>query len=241
MARHSSNLLCLLALSVLTISATSPPQAPQPATLACTLVLLKTGPRTEPLSDEERTTVFAGHFANMERLAREGHLLVAGPYGEERSDPMLRGIFVLDTGDRAEAERLAGTDPGFRAGVFALEYHGLVTTAPLREYLAAEMAAADADAAAGRKREPGEGGRSFVLLQGDGGEQALAALAGHPAVLFAARLDETRAFALLDAADPAAARTLLAPIADRLGTITLDSWFGSSRLTGLRDPASLRR
>src|SRR3972149_5787448 len=46
-------------------------------------------------------------------------------------------------------------------------------------------------------------------------------------------------FALLDATALATAKTLLAPVADRLGTITLDSWFGSARLTSLRDPASL--
>ena len=43
------------------------------------LVLLKTGPRTG-LSPEESRTVFAGHFGNMQRLAEERKLLVAGPY-----------------------------------------------------------------------------------------------------------------------------------------------------------------
>ncbi len=243
MTGQAAGIFALLALNVLASQAPQPPSPPVPAgaPLACTLVLLKTGPRTEPLSDEERSKVFAGHFANMERLARAGHLLIAGPYGEDKSDPTLRGIFVLGTGDRAEAQRLAGTDPTVQAGVFALEYHDLVTTAPLGDYLAAELAARDADAAAGKTRAPGEGGRLYVLLQAEAGERTLAALAGHTTVLLAARLDGTRAFALLDATDLATAKTLLAPAADRLGTITLDSWFGSARLTSLRDPASLRR
>jgi uncharacterized protein YciI len=217
-----------------------PPAPPPASALACTLVLLKTGPRTD-LGADERSTIFAGHFANMQRLAREGHLLLAGPYGKEKSDPTLRGIFVLSTGDRAVAERLAGTDPGAQAGVFALEFHDLVTAAPLRDFLAAELAAEDAAAAAGKKLAPGEGGRLYVLLQADAGAQALAALADHPAVLLAGRLDGTRAFAVLDALDPAAAKALLAPLAERIGPCTLDSWFASGRLASLRDPAALRR
>jgi uncharacterized protein YciI len=200
--------------------------------LDCTLVLLKTGPRTEPMSREQQNEVFRGHFANMERLAKEGRLLVAGPYGKQKSDPSLRGIFVLDTGDRDAARALAETDPGFTSRVFRFEYHALTTAAPLRECSAADLAAREAIRASGRTPQPGEGGRSYVLLTADGRE-AHEALTDLPGVLLLARLDRTRTFALLDAKDLDAAAPLLAPCELRLGSYTLDEWFGSGKLAEL--------
>lgn len=197
-----------------------------------TLVLLKTGPRTD-LDAEAQQEVFAGHFANMERLAREGHLLLAGPYGRKRSDPRLRGVFVFATGDRAEAERLAATDPGVQAGVFVAELHALRTAAPLEAMIAAEFAAQDARKAAGETPKPGDGGRSFVLLVADDGAAALAALAGNPAVLLSSRLDGQGAWIVLDAVDQAAAEALLAPIQAQLGPYHLDEWFATKLVAEL--------
>ena len=80
----------------------SPPPADQaPAEHGYTLVLLKTGPMSGQLPKEENDKLFAGHFSNMERMARAGQLVVAGPFGEKRHDPSLRGLFVLDTATRA--------------------------------------------------------------------------------------------------------------------------------------------
>lgn len=229
-----SRLAAFLLLVVLT-GCNSMPTAS--AELECTLVVLAAGPRTEPLTPEERTRVFGGHFANMERLSREGHLLVAGPYGKERTDPTWRGLFVLDTKDQARARQLAETDPGFVAGVFRLEYHSLTTTAPLRAHLARDLAAVDAIKATGRTPAPGEGGRGYVLLTATDGAAAGAALAKHPAVLLAARLDGTRAMFWLDAKDAAAARAAIADCTAALGTFTLDEWFGSGLLADLRGGA----
>lgn len=200
--------------------------------ISCTLVLLKTGARTD-LPAEERQSAFAGHFANMERLAKERNLLVAGPYGKERHDPALRGIFVLDTADRARARELAGTDPAVQAGIFTLEFHDLATTAPLRAFLAAELEKMVQAAREGRKPAPGEGGRGYVLLQAEDGDRARSALAGRPGVLVFARLDGMRAFAILDAKDLAAARELIGPVEDRLGPFVLDEWFASGGLARL--------
>ena len=56
------------------------------------LVVLKTGPTRVP-DGEARKAMFAGHFANMERLAKAGKLVIAGPFTE---DPQgWRGLFVL--------------------------------------------------------------------------------------------------------------------------------------------------
>lgn len=205
--------------------------------LQLTLVLLKTGPRTEPLSEAERGQVFGGHFGNMQRLARERQLLVAGPYGKQRSDPLLRGLFVLDTADRERARRLAETDPGFQAGVFALAYHDLSTTAPLRAVLAADQADLDAAQREGRTLAPGDGCRNYVLLTVEDGAAAERALTGHPAVLLTARLDGTRALVLLDAQDRAAAQAIVEPLRRELGAIRLDEWFATGHLAERPQPA----
>jgi uncharacterized protein YciI len=208
--------------------------AAESAPLDCTLVLIKTGPRKEPLTKEENTKIFAGHFGNMERMAREGHLLVAGPFGEQKSDATLRGLFVLDTGNRAKAIELAETDPGFQAGVFALAYHDLSTRAPLRECLASVMALSDAAKREGRERDPGEGIRGYVLLTAKAGEAAQAALSNLPGVLILASLDQQSAWAVLDAADVPAALKLVQPVAASLGECTFDAWYATGELAKMQ-------
>ncbi|HEX6812779.1 MAG TPA: YciI family protein [Planctomycetota bacterium] len=231
MLRHTSRSVLFVVLAA--SGCHTLPEAEPP--LACTLVLLKTGTRDEPLTAAENKQVFGGHFANMQRLAREGHLLLAGPYGKEKTDASLRGLFVLDTAERERAKALAETDPGFQAGVFAFEFHALETTAPLRAFLAAELAAQDEAERAGRKLQPGEGGRMYTLLTADDADAAAAALAGNPAVLLFARLDGKRAFAVLDAKDLEQARAVVAPVAARLGSHVLDAWFASGGLANLPD------
>lgn len=223
---------CVFGLLSLLVACQGSP-LPEPAAIDGTLVLIVTGPRQEPLSKEDSGKIFAGHFANMERLAKEGRLLVAGPFGKQKTDPKLRGLFVFDAKERTVAQALAETDPGFQAGVFAFEYHTLRTAAPLREFLAAEMAAQEEIAKSGRKPAPGEFGRPFVLLRAANGPAALRALAGRPGVAMTATLDGGEAFAVLVADDLAAAQALIGPFAAELGEVRLDEWFASRRLAEL--------
>jgi uncharacterized protein YciI len=195
-----------------------------------TLVRLETGPRTEPLTDAESREVFGGHFANMLRLQREGDLLLAGPFGKQKTDPRWRGLFVLATTDHERARQLAETDPGFAAGVFRFAFASFATDAPLAAMAAAELAAHDAAVAAGRTPKPGEGCRNYVWLTADRFADAAAVFAGDPAALLVARLDGGRAMVLLDANDRAAAAALVGPLAERIGPFTLDEWFGTDRL-----------
>src|SRR6187402_815215 len=74
--------------------------APEATLPRYTLVWIRTGPKSGTLSEEENRALFAGHFANMERLAKERKLLLAGPFGKQRHASDLRGLFVLDTTDR---------------------------------------------------------------------------------------------------------------------------------------------
>ena len=55
------------------------------------LVILKTGPHRVP-DGEARVAMFKGHFANMTRLAEEGKLALAGPFGDKNE---WRGMFIL--------------------------------------------------------------------------------------------------------------------------------------------------
>jgi uncharacterized protein YciI len=81
------------------------------------LVILKTGPKDKEIKDStERSKLFSGHFANMERLHNEGVLKVAGPFG--KNDFTWRGLFILDCKTKDEADTFVKTDPTVVAGVF---------------------------------------------------------------------------------------------------------------------------
>src|SRR5262245_44581838 len=71
------------------------------------MAFLKSGPnRDRPR--EEAQKLQAAHRANINRLAREGKLVLAGPF-ESSGD--LRGIYIFDVRTVAEAEALTKTDP----------------------------------------------------------------------------------------------------------------------------------
>jgi uncharacterized protein YciI len=195
------------------------------------LVYLKTGSRSD-LSQEERDKVFAGHFANMTRLAREGHLLLAGPFRKGASDPSLRGIFVFDASDKAHAQKLAETDPGVQAGMFAFECHDFATAMPLSSVVEAQLAEQDAAERAGKTLPPGTNCRDYVLLIADGA-RARGVLEGRRGVLLLARYDGAQAFAVLDAADVDAARALLGPALGELGACRFEPWFATNHLAGV--------
>lgn len=84
------------------------------------LVILRTGPNDEAVKGAERENVFRGHFANMGRLAADGKLVLAGPFGE--NDKAFRGLFVFAVATVEEARELAATDPAVKAGVFVADY-----------------------------------------------------------------------------------------------------------------------
>ena len=84
------------------------------------LVILKTGPTRVP-DGEARKAMFAGHFANMERLAKDGKLALAGPFADDPGG--WRGLFLLAVADVEEAKRLTATDPVIVNGEMVAEYH----------------------------------------------------------------------------------------------------------------------
>jgi uncharacterized protein YciI len=90
-------------------------------------VLLKTGP-TKMEAGEERNKMFQGHMANIQRLASEKKLAVAGPMDGVDG---WRGMFIFATGDIEEAKALVATDPVIKSGVMVAEYHKLFASAGL--------------------------------------------------------------------------------------------------------------
>ena len=84
------------------------------------LVILKTGPTRVP-DGAKRDAMFAGHFANMERLAKQGQLALAGPFGENNEG--WRGLFVFAVDDIDQAKSLVATDPVIMKGEMVAEYH----------------------------------------------------------------------------------------------------------------------
>lgn len=91
------------------------------------LVVLKTGPTKVP-SGEKRTQMFAGHMANIQRLADEGKLVFAGPL--DGIDGW-RGLFIFATPDIATAKTYVDTDPVIINGEMVAEYHVLYGSAGL--------------------------------------------------------------------------------------------------------------
>lgn len=83
------------------------------------LVLLLRAPRWGEGTEAERKADFAGHFANMKRMAAEGKLILAGPFDKGAdNDGHFAGLFLL-TVDSVEAVRKeTAQDPTIRNGRF---------------------------------------------------------------------------------------------------------------------------
>jgi uncharacterized protein YciI len=70
------------------------------------------------------------HLQNIIRLAREGTLIVAGPFLDDQA---MRGIFIFNVGTVEEARAIAESDPAVRAGTLQLELHPWYGSAALME------------------------------------------------------------------------------------------------------------
>ena len=83
------------------------------------LAILKTGPKDGDIKGKEREELFKGHFANINRLAAEGKLSVAGPFG--KNDKTFRGLYVFNVATVDEASALVATDPVVKAGIMIFD------------------------------------------------------------------------------------------------------------------------
>jgi len=81
------------------------------------MAFLKRGPN-RPTDQKKREELQAAHMKNIERMAAEGKLVLAGPFLE---DGDLRGIYLFNVKTLAEAEALTNTDPAVKAGSLVME------------------------------------------------------------------------------------------------------------------------
>jgi uncharacterized protein YciI len=83
------------------------------------LVLLKKGPnRNQDSISAEK--IQAAHMANINRLAKEGKIIMAGPIGIEDD---VRGIFLMNCADSAEVEKFVNTDTAVITGRLVMKYY----------------------------------------------------------------------------------------------------------------------
>ena len=86
--------------------------------------LLTRGAHAGEGTHEERERIQAAHLANIQRLAKEGKILVAGPFADNGD---WRGIFIYKCASLAEAYALAESDPEVQAGRLRIEIHPWMT------------------------------------------------------------------------------------------------------------------
>jgi uncharacterized protein YciI len=70
----------------------------------------------------KRDEMFKGHFANMDRLAAEGGLVLAGPFDGVDG---WRGMLIFAMKDIEEAKKLVATVPAVINGAMVPEFHTL--------------------------------------------------------------------------------------------------------------------
>lgn len=218
------------------------------------LIYLKSGPNSGAGTKDERSKMFAGHMANIHRLASEKKLLIAGPF-DKPSDSALRGLFVLDVPTIAEALSLANTDPGVQAGEFVADAHRMRATDRLRTTPELERAMLE------RTKDiptdpttPPTDLKKYVLLQTDDVERTHASLAHagwNDRVVWHATFDHEPArpdnhddhrrskpggVLVLDARQPSDVLAALGNAGD--GQTSAEGWWSTASLVGLMSPAS---
>lgn len=95
-------------------------------------VILKTGANKTSNKDSIQKA-FGGHMQNINRLVKEGKLIIAGPFG--KNDKQFRGLFVLKTKGIEEAKALLQTDPAVKEGLLDYEIYDWYGSAALPMYL----------------------------------------------------------------------------------------------------------
>jgi len=93
------------------------------------MAFLKAGPNRDQ-TEEEAQELQRAHLDNINKLAEEGKLIVAGPFLD---DGELRGIYIFDVKTTDEAKALTETDPAIKAGRLVMELHPWYGSAALMQ------------------------------------------------------------------------------------------------------------
>ena len=125
--------LIMLALALVFAAGLHAAQAPQSAAQTAAglaqqtemklyyMVFLRRGPTWTAAPTPEATAVSRGHRANIDRLTKEGLMVVAGPFEGTSGDRALAGIFILRVASMEAAKAAVETDPAVKAGRFVYE------------------------------------------------------------------------------------------------------------------------
>lgn len=92
--------------------------------------ILKKGSNTTA-TKEEQTKLFEGHMANINKLAKERKLVVAGPFMQ--NDRNYSGIFIFNVTTVDEALKLVESDPAVKAKIFEVELTPWYSSAALQQ------------------------------------------------------------------------------------------------------------
>jgi len=93
-------------------------------------VILKKGSAT--ITDKKQfDSIFHGHLANIQKLASEGKLVLAGPMDD--NDKNYEGIFVFNTANIDEAKQWLSIDPAIQSKDLDAELYSWYCTAALQE------------------------------------------------------------------------------------------------------------
>lgn len=94
--------------------------------------LLKTGSNTTA-TKEESQKLFEGHMTNISRLAKEGKLVLAGPF--MKNERNYRGIYIFNASSIEEAKEFVATDPAVQSNLLEAELTLWYGTAAIQEIL----------------------------------------------------------------------------------------------------------
>ena len=100
------------------------------------MAFLKRGPNTE-LDSAQSAQLMRAHLDNINRMAEEGTLVLAGPFFGNGD---LRGIYIFDVDNLDDAEALTNSDPAVQAGrleMELLEWYGSAALLDLKDRHAA--------------------------------------------------------------------------------------------------------
>lgn len=93
------------------------------------MAFLKSGKNV--ISDKaEKDRLQSEHMKNINKMAEDGKLVIAGPFMDNQS---IKGIYIFDVRTLEEARELTSTDPAIIAGVLEMELHPWYGSAALLE------------------------------------------------------------------------------------------------------------
>lgn len=84
---------------------------------AYVMAFLRRGPNRD-LDSAQRMKLQIAHLKNINRMAEEGKLVLAGPFMDNGD---LRGIYIFNVSSLEEAKVLTNTDPAIQAGSLEME------------------------------------------------------------------------------------------------------------------------